>query len=107
MVINLAPHNAENALDNEPALIKALGMQYIHIPVNFLNPSESDFTLFIAAMQSHESKRIWLHCAANMRASAFLFRYRRDVLKENQFTAKIDLEKIWQPLGAWKTFIDK
>jgi hypothetical protein len=37
---------------------------------------------------------IWLHYAANMRVSAFLLRYRRDVLKESTATAKLDLDKI-------------
>ncbi len=82
-------------------------MEYIHIPVNFVNPSERNFSRFIAAMKASENKQTWLHCAANMRASAFLFRYRRDVLKENQRLAQKDLERIWQPLGVWKTFINK
>jgi predicted metal-dependent phosphoesterase TrpH len=56
-------------------------------------------------MAQSENKKIWLHCAANMRVSAFLFRYRRDILKESAAIAKLDLDKIWQPLGVWAQFI--
>ncbi len=105
VVINLAPHDTENSLRDEAAVVDQLAMNYIHIPVNFSKPSESKFGLFIDAMVQSKNKKIWLHCAANMRASAFLFRYRRDILKEDATTAKLDLDKIWQPLGVWAQFI--
>ena len=79
VVINLAPHDTENSLRDEAAVVDQLAMNYIHIPVNFSKPSESKFGLFIDAMVQSKNKKIWLHCAANMRASAFLFRLFRDV----------------------------
>ena len=105
VVINLAPHDTENSLRDEAAVVNQLAMNYIHIPVNFSKPSERKFGLFIDAMAQSKNKKIWLHCAANMRASAFLFRYRRDILKEDTSTARLDLDKIWQPLGVWAQFI--
>lgn len=104
-MINLAPHDAENSLQDEAATVNGLTMDYIHIPVNFFKPSERKFALFVDAMTESKNKKIWLHCAANMRVSAFLFRYRRDTLKESTATAKLDLAKIWQPLGVWAKFI--
>ncbi|MDA8781844.1 protein tyrosine phosphatase family protein [Porticoccaceae bacterium] len=105
VIINLAPSKAENALQDEAALVNGLAMEYIHIPVNFFKPSECKFGVFVEAMAQSENKKIWLHCAANMRVSAFLFRYRRDILKESAAIAKLDLDKIWQPLGVWAQFI--
>ena len=105
VVINLAPHDTENSLRDEAAVMNQLAMNYVHIPVNFSKPSERTFGLFIDAMAQSKNKKIWLDCAANMRVSAFLFRYRRDILKEDATTAKLDLDKIWQPLGVWAQFI--
>jgi protein tyrosine phosphatase (PTP) superfamily phosphohydrolase (DUF442 family) len=99
-VINLAPHDTENSLRDEAAVVNQLAMNYIHIPVNFSKPSERKLELFIDAMAQSKNKKIWLHCATNMRVSAFLFRYRRDILKEDATTAKLELDKIWQPLGV-------
>ena len=104
-VINLAPHDAENALPDEAGTLKALGMQYTHIPVDFRNPTEDDFARFCAAMSETGSKRVLVHCAANMRVSAFLFRYRRDVLGEDPNLLKEDLHRIWKPSGVWNRFI--
>jgi hypothetical protein len=58
-------------------------------------------------MQSHQKQKIWVHCAANMRVSAFIFRYRTAILGENRQTAKDDLFKIWRPNKIWRQFIDK
>ena len=100
VVINLAPHDTENSLRDEAAVVNQLAMNYIHRPVNFSKPSERKLELFIDAMAQSKNKKIWLHCATNMRVSAFLFRYRRDILKEDATTAKLELDKIWQPLGV-------
>lgn len=105
-VINLAPHDAENSLVNEAETLKKLGMEYTHFPVNFVRPSERKFEAFVARLKELEGEKVWLHCAANMRASAFLFRYRTQVLNEDFLTANEDLQKIWQPPGVWRKFIN-
>ncbi|MFT5573963.1 MAG: protein tyrosine phosphatase (PTP) superfamily phosphohydrolase (DUF442 family) [Cryomorphaceae bacterium] len=105
LVINLAPHHAENALDNRAAVVTSLGMQYKHVPVNFKYPSENKFNLFCELMERYESELIWVHCAANMRVSAFIFRYRVAILGELQEVTKKDLDKIWEPFGYWRDFI--
>ncbi|KZZ44859.1 hypothetical protein A3758_02625 [Oleiphilus sp. HI0118] len=105
-VINLAPHDAENSLADEANTLSELGLRYTHIPVNFVRPSERKFEAFVKCMSESEGEKVWLHCAANMRASAFLFRYRTQVLGEDLEGAGADLQKIWTPLGVWKTFIN-
>ncbi len=104
-VINLAPHHAENAIHDEQQLVESLGMDYVHIPVDFGSPSEADFQQFCAAMQENPERRVFVHCAANMRVSAFLYRYRVQILGEAEETARPDLEKIWKPFGTWQRFI--
>jgi len=106
-IINLAPTSAENALSNEAALVADLGMGYINIPVDFSNPTEQDFAQFVSQLKSYSNKKIWVHCAANMRVSCFIFKYRTAILGTNQNHAQADLRKIWQPNAVWKQFIAK
>ena len=103
--INLAPQNGENALKDEAAVLRDIGLRYVHIPVDFTAPSEADFQQFIEAMDHHPTEKIWVHCAANMRVSAFIYRYRCEVLQADRAEAQRDLEKIWQPFGVWKEFV--
>jgi uncharacterized protein (TIGR01244 family) len=105
-VINLAPRGVlENSLASERELLEELGMEYIHIPVDFGNPTDGDFDRFVSAMRAKADERIWVHCAANMRVSAFVYRYRSTVLGESELVAKNALDEIWEPLGVWKAFV--
>lgn len=107
-VINLAPNSVfENAVVNEREVLTKLGMAYIHISVDFKRPSEKKFQAFVEALQQNEHKKVWVHCAANMRVSAFTYQYRRTLLEVNDEIAKADLQKIWQPVGVWKNFIHR
>ena len=105
-VINLAPYDViENPLKNEEAIVIKLGMKYVHIPVIFLKPTQEDFDTFVNTMQKACGGKIWVHCGANMRASAFSYKYRISVLGEDKQTAIWDLREIWEPFGAWKKFL--
>lgn len=106
-LINLAPHSAENAIENEADIVASLGMQYIHIPVDFDSPQQQDLDQFVAAIKSCSGDKTWVHCAANMRVSCFIFLYRTTILGEDRARAQIDLNKIWQPFGVWQNFIAK
>lgn len=105
-IINLAPHGVENSLSDEAALINDLGLEYIHIPVDFKNPTADNFAAFVSSMDA-ATEKIWVHCAANMRVSAFIYKYRCEILNENVEEAKSDLNQIWEPLGVWKEFVSK
>lgn len=104
-VINLAPHHAENSLENEQSVLDHLNIQYIHIPVDFKAPNDLDFEQFKSVMTQLSGKKVWVHCAANMRVSAFIYRYRCTVLNEAPDIAKDTLSKIWEPSGVWRKFI--
>lgn len=105
-VINLAPTSViENSLTTEAQLLDELGIEYIHIPVDFKNPTEENFERFVRSMEARLDQKVWVHCAANARVSAFIYRYRCSVLGESEQAAKTDLSKIWEPMGVWKKFI--
>jgi len=82
-----------------------LGFNYVYIPVNFRKPRETDFEQFCQAMDAAKDDKIWVHCAANMRVSAFVYRYRVEKLQLDETVARADMEKIWTPFGTWKAFV--
>ena len=70
IIINLAPYDLlENPLKDEESIVTKLGMKYVHIPVNMLNPAQEDFDAFVNIMMSASNNKIWVHCAIGMRAS--------------------------------------
>jgi len=105
-VVNLALHTHEKALPDEAASVSRLGMTYTHIPVDFTNPSNEDFERFCAVMERFENEPVHVHCIANYRVSAFMYRYRRDVLHVDEREARQEMEAVWHPDGVWATFVD-
>lgn len=130
-VINLALKESTNALPNEEVIAANLGLEYIHIPVLWEAPTLENFQEFANVINAHSDQKIFVHCAANKRVSAFMYLYRQldDSLvaestvsesaaaaptrterlsqRVDEETAKVDLEKIWQPNQIWQNFIDR
>jgi protein tyrosine phosphatase (PTP) superfamily phosphohydrolase (DUF442 family) len=92
-------------LKDEACSVRRLGLEYIHIPVQFDAPTETDLVKFFDAMDRHKHHRVWVHCAANMRVTAFLGLYSR--LREGwpEERAFALLREIWQPDEVWSEFI--
>ncbi len=106
-VINLGLHSHPKALPDEAASVAALGMTYLHIPVDFQNPAEPDFAAFCAALEAWRDSPVHVHCIANYRVSAFFYRYRRDVLGIDPAEAEAALHALWQPDAVWSGFIQR
>ncbi|MEO0367272.1 MAG: protein tyrosine phosphatase family protein, partial [Pseudomonadota bacterium] len=105
-VINLAPQSVlENSLKSEAQLVSELGLQYVHIPVDFKQPTKADFEQFVAAMNQCDDDKVWVHCAANMRVSAFIYCYRVLHCGEAEEQAAARLASIWTPFGVWRKFV--
>lgn len=104
-IINLGLHDHERALDDEASSAAKLGMVYVHIPVEMTNPTERDFEQFCAAMMDAEDTTIHLHCIANLRVTAFLYRYQRDILGMDEEQARRVMNTVWRPGGVWAKFI--
>ena len=104
-VINLAVPTSQNALADEGSIVAALGMSYVHIPVDFKAPTSQDFDTFCHMLRAFGDRRVFVHCAHNMRVSAFVFLYR--VLREGvaPAAAEPDLHAIWQPDAVWSRFM--
>ena len=105
-VINLALHDDPRySLPDEPGTVAALGMEYVHLPVDFSAPTEADFKAFASAFEAHADSRLWVHCAANARVTAFLGLYR--VLRQgwSEDEAFALLYEVWPPNEVWTAFI--
>lgn len=106
LVINLALHDDPRySLRDEASSVRALRMDYVHIPVQFGAPTAADLAAFFAAMDRARGKRTWVHCAANMRVTAFLGLYRRlrDGWPDERAFAL--MRDVWQPNDVWSSFI--
>jgi uncharacterized protein (TIGR01244 family) len=104
-VINLALHTHEDALPDEAASVSDLDMTYVHIPVEFDNPTEAHFARFCAAMADIGEEPVHVHCILNYRVSAFFYRYNREVLGVKEDEARAQMEALWRPGGVWAKFI--
>ena len=104
-VVNLGLHSHEKALPDEAASVAALGMRYINIPVDFERPTEADYARFAETMGELDGETVHVHCIANMRVSAFFYRWRREVLGFDEAPARAAMERIWKPGGAWAELI--
>ena len=107
-VINLAPNSVlEGSVISEAEILTANNVKYIHIPVNFNMPKKEDFLEFVKSLKENKDKKIWIHCAANMRVSAFVYKYRRDILELKDDEVIKDMKLIWSPNHTWSSFLNK
>lgn len=104
-VINLALPDSEGAVADEGARLAAQGIRYVHLPVRWDSPTAQDFTLFAQILWAMREDAVLVHCACNMRASAFVFLYR--VLHEAVplDEAAAVMHAVWRPEGVWLEFI--
>jgi protein tyrosine phosphatase (PTP) superfamily phosphohydrolase (DUF442 family) len=105
LIVNLALPTSTNALPNEREIVEALEMTYVHIPVEWEQPTLQNAIAFFDTLQANLGKRIFVHCAMNMRVSAFMFLYRvlyQGVAEED---AIADLHHIWIPNETWQHFM--
>lgn len=104
-IIYLAFSDNKTAIESEDRVVKSLGMDYVHIPVDFDRPTLADFEDFASIMNRDRDIRTLLHCQINLRASAFSFLYRVIYGGVAMAEAKSDLDAIWQPDKVWFQFI--
>lgn len=109
VVINLALTTSKDALPNEDSLVRSLGMKYIHIPVEWNNPTKQNLDDFFTAIDEHKEEKVLVHCQANYRASSFIMLYRVLRLGWKKEEAIPVMEKMWNPedFPVWQTFIEE
>lgn len=106
IVVNLAMPDSDNALPNEQQIVASQGMLYVHIPVVWEHPTAHNLEQFFDVMARCRSRRVFVHCAMNMRVSVFVFLYRVIWLGVPQEIARNDLLRIWQPNPVWQRYLE-
>ena len=116
VVVNLARPDSPKALPNEQTIVESLGMRYVPIPVDWENPTLENVARFFSLMEAIcasqqrfaiATQPVFVHCAANMRVSAFMYLYRLIYEGMSDEQAKSDLQKIWTPNDTWQAFIQQ
>lgn len=106
-VINLALPRSSNALFGEAECITELGISYFHIPVKWEAPQIEQAKMFFDILDVLRERKVWVHCAKNMRVSVFIYLYRRLCLSECDQAAAYPLKQVWVPNETWQSFINQ
>lgn len=106
VVINLALATSTYALPDERQAVTRHGMAYVHIPVVFDAPRLGDARRFFEAMDAAAGRKVFVHCAMNLRVSAFMYLYRTLREGADPDDAAADLHELWVPNAVWQQFLD-
>ena len=108
VVINLSLHDDPTySLQDQAASVSSLGLEYVHIPVQFGSPSLEALAEFSAAMERAGDNKVFVHCRHNKRVPVFVALDR--VLRQgwDRSEAFALMRSIWHPDTTWQTFIDR
>ncbi|MDE3002932.1 MAG: protein tyrosine phosphatase family protein [Gemmatimonadota bacterium] len=96
VVVNLAIAD-ERRNGQEGFLVAQNGLTYVHIPVDWESPELEDVEMFFDVMEANDGRNVFVHCFANMRASAFVFMYRTLVQGVPEAEALATMNEVWDP----------
>jgi len=101
VVINLAMHN-KGALKEEDKIVSKNVMMYIHIPITWKTPEIDRLKLFLHILKTlqKENKKVFIHCIMNYRVSAFIYQYKKSILKQKN--VKLISPEGFKPEKIWK-----
>ncbi|PTV45560.1 hypothetical protein DBL02_07825 [Acinetobacter oleivorans] len=105
-VINLALSNAPNHIENEDRICLDLGLNYIHIPIDWETPS-AEQCLLVLDLIDHlvQNEIVWIHCSKNDRSSCLMYVYRQFYMNMDMPTSQDLLHEIWEPNETWTGLI--
>lgn len=104
-VLYLAPNTMPDTVKNEPELLAAQGIEFVHIPIPFNAPEESHAVAVSAALQRLQGRKVLVHCQVNMRASSMVFLHRVLHGKEDPARAYEAVARVWSPGGPWRALL--
>lgn len=106
-VVNLALPTSDNAIADESGVVTRLGLAYFQIPVKFDAPTLEELRTFVGLMRVLEDRPVWVHCAMNLRVSAFMYHYLRGDLGLPEAEARSPMLVKWEPRmdAVWKAFL--
>ncbi len=94
-------HN-KGALKKEDKIVSKNKMIYVHIPITWKAPEIDRLKLFLYILKTlqKENKKVFIHCIMNYRVSAFMYQYKKSVLKQKDI--ELISPKEFNPKKAWK-----
>ncbi len=101
VVINLSISD-KRSLKKEDEIVSKNGMVYIHIPISWTKPELDRLKMFLDVLEFLESqnKKVFIHCMKNYRVSVFIYKYKKDILKQKN--VKFIAPKEYKPNKAWR-----
>lgn len=108
VVVNLAIADEERN-GREGFHVAEEGLAYVHIPVDWEEPRVSDVRMFFDVMEANRDRNVFVHCFANMRASAFVYLYRSLVEGVPDEEARATMHAVWDPAEQqqWADLIEQ
>jgi len=105
VIINLGLNTHPEALENENKIVSKNGMIYFHIPISWEEPEIDRLKLFLILLETlqKENKKVFIHCIKNYRVSVFIYRYKKDILKQKN--VKLVAPKEYKPNKVWKKVV--
>jgi len=105
-VINLALSDAPNHIENEDRICLDIGLNYIHIPIDWETPS-AEQCLLVLDLIDHlvQNEIVWVHCSKNDRSSCLMYVYRQFYMNMDMPTSQDLLHEIWEPNETWTGLI--
>ena len=106
-VINLATSQSENHLPTQDQICLDLGLNYLHIPLDWNMPSPEQCLLILDLMQHliQNNEIVWVHCDKNQCMSSLIYLYRQFYMDMDLPTAQELLHQIWEPNATWTGLI--
>jgi protein tyrosine phosphatase (PTP) superfamily phosphohydrolase (DUF442 family) len=107
VVINLAIADEERN-GEEGFRVAQSGLAYVNIPVDWQAPQVDDVRAFLGVMEAFRNQKVYVHCFANMRASAFVYLYRTLSEGVPEEEARATMLAVWDPAeqGQWARLIE-
>ncbi|UCH54222.1 MAG: protein tyrosine phosphatase family protein [Pseudomonadota bacterium] len=107
VIVNLSPAGSFGSIADEGERVRAAGMVYIGLPIQFDAPSRQDFETLRRALDLHADRKVLVHCQLNYRASAMVFLYRVVAQGIPPVAAFAEVEAVWTPNATWREFMNR
>jgi protein tyrosine phosphatase (PTP) superfamily phosphohydrolase (DUF442 family) len=104
-VVYLAPFSVADAIREEPDILAAQGIRFVHLPVPFDRPAASHADALRRTLGELAGVRTLVHCQVNLRASSLVFLHRVIDRGDDPALAWEAVTRVWQPAGPWRRLI--
>jgi protein tyrosine phosphatase (PTP) superfamily phosphohydrolase (DUF442 family) len=106
VVVNISTPTARNFVHDESARVLAAGMTYVHAPVDCARLTPDHYAMVSGVLRSFRGKKVLLHCAGNVKASAFAHLFRVKDLGEPIAELRAELREADWHEAKWYAYFD-